>query len=70
MRGWLFLLLLLAGLWYLGGIKEVPPPKAEDSFIGGPVKTLRKMENYEESYLDAADAHKQKMEEQLQKDGG
>ena len=70
MRGWIFFLLVMAGLWYLSKIEEEPPPTAEESFIGGPVKALRKAENFEKSYLEANDAHKRKMEEQLEKDGG
>jgi len=70
MRWFIFFLLVMAVLWYIKGIEETPPPKAEDSFIGGPVKTLRKAEGYEKTYLDANDAHKKKMEEQLEKDTG
>ena len=68
MRWLIFFLLVCAGLWYLKGIEEVPPPKVEDSFIGGPVKALRKAEDFEKSYLEANDEHKKKMEEQI--DGG
>ena len=68
MRWLIFFLLVCAGLWYLKGIEEEPPPKAEDSFIGGPVKALRKAENFEKSYLEANDEHKKKIEEQV--DGG
>ena len=70
MRGWLFLLLVLAGLWYLSKIEEQPRPTAEDSFIGGPVKTLRKAEKFEESYLKAIEEHQKRTEEQLVKDSG
>ena len=68
MRWLIFFLLVCAGLWYLKGIEEVSPPKVEDSFIGGPVKALRKAENFEKSYLEANDEHKKKLEEQV--DGG
>ena len=70
MRWLIFFLVVMAVLWYIRGIEETPPPKAEDSFIGGPVKTLRKAEGYEKTYLEANDEHKKKMEEQLEKDTG
>ena len=70
MRWLFFLIVVLAILWYIRGIEEVPPPKVEDSFIGGPVKALRKAEGFEKSYLDAADERKKQMEEQLEKDSG
>ena len=69
MRWLIFFLLVCAGLWYLRGIEETPPPKAEDSFIGGPVKALRKAEDFEKTYLEATEEHKKKMEEQIEKDG-
>lgn len=70
MRWFIFLLLVLAALWYLRGIEEKAPPKVEDSFIGGPVKALRKAEGLEENYLDATKARQEKMEEQLEKEAG
>jgi len=70
MRWLFFLIVVFAVLWYIRGIEEVPPPKAEDSFIGGPVKALRKAEGFEKSYLEATDEHKKKMEEQIEKDSG
>ena len=70
MRWLLFLILVFAALWYIRGIEEVPPPKAEDSFIGGPVKALQKAEGFEKSYLDATDERKKQLEEQLEKDSG
>jgi len=70
MRWLFFLIVVFAVLWYIRGIEEVPPPKAEDSFIGGPVKALRKAEGFEKSYLEATDEHKKQMEEQLEKDSG
>ncbi|GMR14658.1 MAG: hypothetical protein BMS9Abin30_0263 [Gammaproteobacteria bacterium] len=70
MRWLLFLLVVIAVLWYIRGIEETPPPKAEDSFIGGPVKALRKAEGFEKSYLDATDERKKRMEEQVEKDSG
>ena len=70
MRWLFFLIVVFAILWFIGGIEEEPPPKAEDSFIGGPVKALRKAEGFEKSYLDATEEHKKQMEEQLDKDSG
>lgn len=70
MRWLLFWIIVFAVLWYIRGIEETPPPKAEDSFIGGPVKALRKAEGYEESYLDQTEARQKRMEEQLEKDSG
>ena len=70
MRWLVFFLVVMAVLWYIRGIEETPPPKAEDSFIGGPVKALRKAEGYEKTYLESVDEHKKKMEEQLEKDAG
>jgi len=67
MRWFIFLILVLAALWYLRGIEEKAPPKIEDSFIGGPVKALRKAEGFEKEYLDATKAQQQKMEEQIEK---
>ncbi len=70
MRWLLFLLLVFAVLWYFRGVEETPPPKAEDSFIGGPVKALRKAEGFEKSYLDATKERQKQMEEQIEKDSG
>ena len=66
MRWFIFLLLVLAALWFLRGIEEKSPPSAEDSFIGGPVKSLRKAEGFEKNYLDATKAQQRKMEEQIE----
>jgi len=70
MRWLLVFIAVLAVLWYIRSIPETPPPKAEDSFIGGPVKALRKAEGFEKSYLDATEERKKQMEEQIEKDSG
>ena len=70
MRWLLFFIVVLAILWFIRGIEETPPPKAEDSFIGEPVKVLRKMEGYEDQYLDATRERQKQMEEQIEKDSG
>lgn len=69
MRWFLFLIVVLALLWYIRGIEESPPPSAEESVIGGPVKALRKVEGFEKTYLDANEEHKKKMDEQLDNGG-
>ena len=70
MRWFIFLLIVMAVLWYIRGIDEVTPPPIEEGIIGGPVRALRKAEGFEKSYLEANDAHKKKMEEQLEDSGG
>ncbi len=70
MRWLLFLLIVFAVLWYIRGVEETQPPPIEEGIIGGPVKALHKAQGFEKSYLDATDAHKKKMEEQLEKDNG
>ena len=70
MRWLLFWVIVLAVLWYIRGIEEVPPPPIEESIIGGPVKALHKAEGYEKIYLESIDARKQRMEEQLEKNSG
>lgn len=70
MRWLLFFIIVFAVLWYIRGIEEMPPPKAEDSFIGGPVKALRKAEGFEKSYLESIDERQKRMEEQLEKESG
>ena len=70
MRWLLFWIIVLAVLWYIRGIEDVPPPPLEESFIGGPVKALRKAEGFEKSYLDATAERNKRMEEQIKKDGG
>jgi hypothetical protein len=70
MRWFVFFLLVCAGLWYWKNMEEPAPMTAEETFIGEQVKTLRKAEKFEDSYLDMNDEHKKKMEEQLEKDSG
>ena len=70
MRWFVFFLLVCAALWYWKNMEEPPTPTAEESFIGDQVKTLRKAEKFEDSYLDMNDEHKKKMEEQLERDSG
>ena len=70
MRWLLFLIMVFALLWYIRGIEETPPPTAEESFIGGPVKTLRKAEGFETEYLEATKARNKRMDEQIEKDSG
>ncbi len=70
MRKLLFFLALAAAAWYLNGWQKPAPVAAEDSFIGDQVKTLRKAEAFEESYLEQTEERKKKLEEQLEKDSG
>jgi hypothetical protein len=70
MRWFLFLIVVLAVLWYIRGIEDVKPPPIEEGIIGGPVKALRKAESFEKSYLDATEERQKKMEEQIEKDTG
>lgn len=70
MRWLLFWIIVMAVLWYIRGIEDVPPPPIEESFIGGPVKALRKAEGFEEAYLDMTAERNKRMEEQLEKDAG
>jgi len=70
MRWFLFFLVVCALLWWFRGVEEARPPAVEESFIGGPVKALRKAEGVEKSYLEATEEHKKKMEQQIEKDSG
>jgi len=70
MRWFIFLILVLAALWYLRGLEEVEPPPIEEGIIGGPVKALRKAEGYEKAYLQDTQEHQKQVEEQLEKDSG
>jgi hypothetical protein len=70
MRWLLFLILVVAVLWYIRGIEDVEPPPIEEGIIGGPVKALHKAEGFEKSYLDQTEARQKKMEEQIEKDSG
>lgn len=70
MRWLLFLIIVVAVLWYIRGIEDVKPPPLEEGIIGGPIKALHKAEGFEKSYLEATDEHQKQMEEQLKKDSG
>jgi hypothetical protein len=70
MRWFIFLMLVFALLWYIRGIEEQPPPTAEESYIGGSVKALRKAEEFEKTYLEAAKERQKRMEEELEKGSG
>ena len=70
MRWLLFLILVVAVLWYIRGIEDVKPPPIEEGIIGGPVKALHKAEGFEKSYLDATEVRQKRMEEKLEKDSG
>jgi len=70
MRWFIFLLLVLAALWYLRGLEEVEPPPIEEGIIGGPVKALHKAQGVEKTYLQDTQEHQKQIEEQLEKDSG
>ena len=70
MRWFLFLIIVIAVLWYIRGIEDVKPPPIEEGIIGGPVRALRKAEGYEKEYLDATKERQKQMEEQIEKDTG
>ena len=70
MRWFIFLILVFALLWYIRGIEEKPPPTAEESYIGDSVKALRKAEEFEKTYLEAAKERQKRMEEQLEEGSG
>ncbi len=70
MRWFIFLILVFALLWYIRGIEEEPPPTAEESYIGDSVKALRKAEEFEKTYLEAAKERQKRMEEQLGENSG
>jgi len=70
MRWFIFLIIVIAVLWYIRGIEDVKPPPIEEGIIGGPVRALRKAEGYEKEYLDATKERQKQMEEQIEKDTG
>lgn len=70
MRWFIFLLLVLAALWYLRSLEPVEPPPIEEGIIGGPVKALHKAQGYEQTYLKDTQEHQKQIEEQLEKDSG
>ena len=70
MRWLLFWIVVFGVLWYIRGVEDVKPPPVEEGIIGGPVRSLRKAEGFEKSYLDATDERKKQMEQQIEKDSG
>ena len=70
MRWLLFLIIVIAVLWYIRGIEEVKPPPIEEGIIGGPVKALHKAVGFEKVYLEDTQEHQKQIEEQLEKDSG
>jgi hypothetical protein len=49
---------------------DEPPPPAEETFIGEQVKALRRAEDFEEKHLEATKERQDRMEQQLEDDGG
>lgn len=76
MLKFVLLLLVLAGGWYFWsgqhkGPQEPPPPMpVEETFIADQVKALDTARGFEGEYLEATDAQKQRLEEQLQRAEG
>lgn len=70
MRWLLFLIIVIAVLWYIRGIEEVKPPPIEEGIIGGPVKALHKAEGFEKVYLEDTQERQKQIEEQVEKDSG
>lgn len=68
MRFIIALIIILLAAWYFMGRPE--PVPVEESFIAEPVKQLREAEAMNETYLEQTDAHKQRLEEALEGDGG
>jgi len=68
MRVVIILIIVLLAAWYFMGRPE--PVPVEESFIAEPVKQLRQAEALNETYLQQADAHKQRLEEAVDGDGG
>ena len=63
------ILLLVATALCACGTDE-PPPPAVETFIGEQVKALRRAEDYEKQYLEANKERQDRMEQQLEDDGG
>jgi hypothetical protein len=63
-------MLLLATMALFACGAEKPPPPAEETFIGEQVKALRRAEDYDQQHLDAIKERQDRMEQQLEEDGG
>ena len=73
MLKFVLLLLVVAGGWYWWASQHEDPPApmpVEETFIADQVKALDKAKGFESDYLDATDAQKQRMEEQLERAEG
>ena len=76
MRMFILLILALLGAWFFwagpGASKREPEPPmpVEETFIGDQVRVLNKAQDTERQYLESVDAHKQRLEEQLEDGGG
>ncbi len=68
MRWLLILVVVLLAVWYF--MPDPEPVPLEETFIAEPVSKLQEAEAYEDEYLEQAEAHKRRMEEALDGDGG
>ncbi|NIM71434.1 MAG: hypothetical protein GTN86_06775 [Xanthomonadales bacterium] len=62
MRWLLALIVVLLLVWYL--FPEPEPVPVEESFIADEVHTLRKAEGFEQQYLDAERARRERLEQE------
>ncbi|MEE8495349.1 MAG: hypothetical protein V3S21_02630, partial [Xanthomonadales bacterium] len=60
----LIIVILLVVAWW----PEPPTPAVEETFIGPQIRTLNKVKDFEQDYLDALDQKKKEMDRQV--DGG
>ena len=68
MRWLILLILVLLAVFHF--LPEQEPPHVDESIIGEQVKPLRKAEGFEDQYLDATEARKERLEEELEKGDG
>jgi hypothetical protein len=60
----LVVIILLALAWW----PEPPTPAVEETFIGPQIRTLNRVKDFEQDYMDALDQKKEEIERQA--DGG
>ena len=68
MRWLIALIIILLAIFYF--LPDPPPKPVEETFIGEPIKALRKAERFEDEYLKATEERKKRMEEELEKQSG
>jgi hypothetical protein len=70
MKNLTILIMLAIGALLYQCAKENLPPPPEENFMSEQIKILKETENYEQQYLDATRARQQRMDEQVERDGG